>query len=90
MLDIIGYIAAFCTTTAFIPQAAKVYRNKRTKDISIGMFLLLTVGISLWLVYGLILMALPIILANGVTLIFALYILIMKIKLDYLHKPIEA
>lgn len=79
---IIGYTAAFCTTVAFIPQAYKVFKTKRTNDISLGMFLLLTFGVFLWLIYGLILAAVPIIAANFITLILAFYIFIMKLKLD--------
>lgn len=79
---LIGYIAAFCTTAAFIPQAYKVFKSRRTKDISLGMFSLLTVGVFLWLIYGFIVYSAPIILANLVTLLLALYIFAMKIKLD--------
>ena len=80
----LGYFAAICTTIAFIPQAVKVYKSKHTKDISLGMFLLLNVGFILWLWYGILILSYPIILANAVTIIFALYILIIKIKLDVL------
>jgi MtN3 and saliva related transmembrane protein len=80
----LGYFAAICTTIAFIPQAVKVYKSKHTKDISIGMFLLLNVGFILWLWYGILILSYPIILANAVTIIVALYILIFKIKLDVL------
>lgn len=82
METIIGYIAAFCTTAAFVPQAIKVYKTKHTKDISMAMFVLMTTGIFLWLVYGLIISSLPIIIANAITIILDIYILIMKIKFD--------
>ena len=78
----LGYLAAFSTTVAFIPQAVKVYKTKRTKDISLGMFSLLIAGFVLWLWYGILLSSYPIILANSVTLIIAIYILITKLKLD--------
>ena len=78
----LGYLAAFCTTIAFIPQAVKVYKTNHTKDISLGMFCLLIVGLVLWLWYGILLASYPIILANSVTLIIATYILITKLKLD--------
>ena len=77
---IIGMGAAICTTIAFFPQLIMVYRTKRTRDLSLPTFILLTVGIFLWLVYGVLLGNLPIILANAITLIGCLYILIMKIK----------
>jgi len=80
----LGYLAAFCTTIAFIPQAVKVYKTKQTKDISLGMFSLLIAGFVLWLWYGIILLSYPIILANAVTILIAIYIIIVKIKLDVL------
>ncbi|MDR3626153.1 MAG: SemiSWEET transporter [Ignavibacteriaceae bacterium] len=87
--DLIGYIAAFCTTIAYVPQAIKVYKTKRTNDISIGTFLLLSTGVALWLVYGIIIVSFPIIAANAVTFILSLYIFIMKMKLDF-FKPAKA
>lgn len=86
MEDYLGYSAAFCTTIAFIPQAVKVYKTKHTKDISLGMFSLLNFGFILWLVYGIILLSYPIILANAITIVFAFYILITKIRLDVFGK----
>jgi MtN3 and saliva related transmembrane protein len=80
----LGYLAAFCTTIAFIPQAVKVYKTKQTKDISLGMFSLLIAGFVFWLWYGIILLSYPIILANAVTILIAIYIIIVKLKLDVL------
>lgn len=82
MDTILGYLAAFCTTLAFVPQALKVYKSKHTQDISIGMFSLMNIGIVLWLVYGFLITSYPIIIANAVTIIFSMYILITKIRLD--------
>jgi len=82
LTELIGYAAAFCTTIAFLPQAVKVYKTRHTKDISLGMFLLLTTGVVLWLTYGIIINSYPIIAANTVTLLFDIYILYMKITLD--------
>tara|TARA_B100000401_G_C52326166_1_gene494143 strand:- start:216 stop:476 length:261 start_codon:yes stop_codon:yes gene_type:complete len=76
----IGFFAAFCTTFAFLPQAIKVYKTKSTKDISLYMFLIFTIGVLSWLVYGLIINDLPIILANAITLILSFFILIYKLK----------
>lgn len=84
MTDIFGYLAAFCTTVSFIPQALKVFKTKSTKDISFGMFLFMTAGVLFWLIYGLMLNSMPIISANTVTLVLALYIFVMKFKLDTL------
>tara|TARA_Y100001958_G_C20632058_1_gene168575 strand:- start:81 stop:341 length:261 start_codon:yes stop_codon:yes gene_type:complete len=75
----IGFFAAFCTTFAFLPQAIKVYKTKSTKDISLYMFLIFTLGVLSWLIYGIIINDLPVMLANSVTLILSFFILIYKI-----------
>lgn len=77
---IIGSIAAFFTTTAFLPQAIKVHRTKHTKDLSIWMLAILTVGIFLWIIYGLLLWDRILILANSLSFLISLYVLFMKVK----------
>ncbi len=77
---IIGLTAATLTTVAYIPQAIKIIRTKHTKDLSLIMYIVLTVGIILWLVYGVMLSSLPIILANIVTVTLTAIILALKIK----------
>jgi len=78
-IELLGYLAATLTTIAFIPQAWKTITTKRTKDISIYMYILLNVGIVCWFVYGIELQSKPIIWANAITLIFTIPVLIMKI-----------
>ncbi len=78
--DLTGSAAAILTTTAFIPQAWKVWRTRHTADISLGMYALFTLGVALWLAYGILLGSWPIIVANCVTLILAGFVLLMKIK----------
>ena len=80
IIKYIGFFAAFCTTFAFLPQAIKVYQTKSTKDISLYMFLIFTIGVLSWLIYGLIINDLPVILANAVTLILSFFILIYKLR----------
>tara|TARA_A100001011_G_scaffold147618_1_gene155744 strand:- start:1117 stop:1377 length:261 start_codon:yes stop_codon:yes gene_type:complete len=80
VLKYIGFFAALCTTIAFLPQAIKVYQTKSTKDISLLMFLIFTIGVFSWLIYGLIINDYPVILANAITLILSLFILLCKIK----------
>ena len=80
IIKYIGFFAAFCTTFAFLPQALKVYQTKSTKDISLYMFLIFTIGVLSWLLYGLIINDLPIILANAVTLVLSFFILIYKLR----------
>lgn len=84
MESYLGFIAAFCTTIAFIPQVVKVYKSKHTKDISLGMFLLLNLGIVLWICYGIMIESYPVVIANAITIILSGYILVTKIKLDVL------
>lgn len=76
----LGYFAAVCTTVAYIPQVIKVYKTKSTNDISLGMFSLMTLGVFCWMIYGFLIDALPVILANLITLFLSAYIFIMKLK----------
>ena len=80
IIKYIGFFAAFCTTIAFVPQAIKVYKSKSTKDISLYMFLIFTIGVLSWLIYGFIIHNLPVILANAVTLVLSLFILLYKLR----------
>ncbi len=79
-LTILGLIAGLCTTASFLPQVIKSWRSHRTRDISLVTFLVMSTGILLWLFYGIIKTDLPIILANGITFILVLIILVLKIK----------
>jgi len=79
-LDIIGLVAGALTTAAFVPQVWKIYRTKSGKDVSARMFTLLSVGVVLWLVYGILLQSLPLILTNGITLLLSLAIIALKIR----------
>ena len=80
--ELIGFIAAVCTTFAFLPQAIKVWKTKQTKDLSLGMYTVMFIGISLWFVYGLRINSLSIIIANIVTgfLVFTILVYIFKNK----------
>ncbi len=80
MNDVIGYIAASLTTLSFLPQALHTFRTRDVSGISLGMYSLFTAGVALWLVYGLLLGAWPIVVANAVTLALALAILMMKLR----------
>lgn len=80
LVTFIGLAAAICTTISFLPQAIKTIKTKHTKDLSLGMYAVLTTGISLWLFYGILIKDLPIILANGITLVFTATILFLIIK----------
>ena len=79
----VGYAGAFCTTISFLPQVVKVLREKDASALSLGMYLIFTFGVSLWLVYGLLKQDPVLIVANLVTLVLVSIILICKIRYDY-------
>jgi MtN3 and saliva related transmembrane protein len=79
-ITLIGLVAAICTTCSFLPQVIKILRTKRTKDVSLLMYTILSTGLFLWLIYGLMLRDLPLILANTVSLSLAMCVLVLKIR----------
>ncbi|GCL43951.1 SemiSWEET transporter [Anabaena sp. FACHB-1250] len=79
-ITILGLVAGVLTTIAFLPQMFQIWLTKSAKDVSFVMLIIFMSGLCLWLIYGIIIGALPIIMANGVTLFFNLIILWLKIK----------
>ena len=77
---IIGLFAAIATTSSFLPQAIETIKTKNTLGISLGMYSIFSFGTLLWFIYGIMDHDWPIIIANGITLIFACVILAYKIK----------
>ena len=77
---IIGYIAGTLTTVAYLAQVLRTLKHRRTKDISLGMYLMLCTGIGLWLVYGIFIHSWPVIIANAITLVLSGTVLVMKIR----------
>ncbi len=80
--ELVGFVAATCTTAAFVPQLVRVLRLKSAREISLPTFLLFSVGVSLWLIYGLYTGSRPVIVSNAVTLGLSLSILHLKLKYD--------
>jgi MtN3 and saliva related transmembrane protein len=80
IFEVIGLSAAFLTTSAFIPQVYKIYKEKKADGISLTMYIILFIGVILWFVYGLLIGSLSIIIANGVTALLQLSIIIFKLK----------
>jgi MtN3 and saliva related transmembrane protein len=78
--EIIGYLAALLTTCSFVPQAWLTFRTRDVKGISLGMYTVFACGVALWLAYGVLLAAWPIVVANAITLALALAILAMKLR----------
>lgn len=79
-ITIVGYIAGFCTAIAQFPQAYKVIKTGDTRSISVGMYSIMTFGIMLWLIYGILIPDLPMIISNTVCLIPSIYILYMTFR----------
>lgn len=77
--NIIGFIAAFLTTIAFIPQAYHSWKTRDLSGISLPMYSLFTTGVALWFIYGLFIHSMPVIVANAITLVFSGIVLILKI-----------
>jgi MtN3 and saliva related transmembrane protein len=76
----IGLIAATCTTCSFLPQVIKIVQSKRTRDVSLLMYAVLSTGLFLWLVYGFILKDIPLIVANSISFTLSLCVLVLKIR----------
>jgi MtN3 and saliva related transmembrane protein len=79
-IKLVGFAAATCTTVAYAPQFIKAWRTRSTQDISLGMFLVMVLGLLLWLVYGVLSGDEPLIVANAITIVLAGGILFMKLK----------
>jgi len=84
---LLGLVAATLTTAAFVPQVVKAWRSGSSADLSLGMYVLITAGIALWLAYGLLTGDLPIIVANGVTLALAGSILFHIVRTGRQTRP---
>ena len=79
-VDFVGAAAGTLTTIAFLPQVIKTWRSGSAEDISLFMFILFSAGVLCWLIYGIALDSMPMIVANGITLVLALSILFLKAK----------
>lgn len=79
MAELLGLVAAFLTTASFVPQAILVLRTRNTDGLSLYMYILFTMGVSFWLVYGVLIGSLPIIIANIITVVLASMILTVKL-----------
>ena len=79
-ITIIGLTAGALTSISFFPQVLQIHRTKQAKDLSLPMFIILTIGIFLWLIYGILSKSLPVVMSNTIAFVFCSYIVIMKIK----------
>ena len=79
---ILGYVAGAVTTTSLVPQVMKIWKTKSARDVSLGMFIIFSIGISLWIAYGFFLHSMPIIVANTVSLLLGFIVLGLKLKFN--------
>ena len=79
-IELLGLCAAFLTTFGFLPQAIKIFKTEDTLGISLNMYVVLIIGVILWLAYGILLERPAIILANAISMLFQLWIIVMKLK----------
>ena len=79
-IQLVGLVAGFLTTAAFLPQVIKTWKSRSAKDLSLGMFSLFCLGVAMWLVYGLVVRDIPVIAANLLTLLLASTLLYFKLK----------
>ena len=78
--NLLGYAAAALTTVSFVPQVLHTWKTRRAGGLSLGMVALFTLGVTLWLAYGIALGAWPVIAANAITLALAVFLLAMKLR----------
>ncbi len=81
-LDILGLVATCFTTSSFIPQVIRTWKTKDVSGISLSTYVIITIGLALWLVYGIYKEDLPLIVANSVMVVLTLAISIMKIAFE--------
>lgn len=80
--DAVGYLAALLTTSSFVPQALLTLRTRDVSGISLSMYGAFTLGVALWLIYGIAIGEWPVIIANVVTLALAATILFTKVRVE--------
>ena len=78
LITILGALAAICSTVSFAPQAWKIIRTRKTKDISIGMYAVTVIGFALWTAYGVSLRQWPIVASNSICFVLSAFILLMS------------
>ena len=81
-VNLIGFLAAACTTISFVPQLVRVWQLRSAREISFIMFFVFSCGVFLWLLYGIFVRSVPIILANAISLALSLGILALKLRFD--------
>ena len=88
LTDVLGYTAAALTTVSFVPQVWRTLRTRDVSGISLKMYSLFTLGIAVWLAYGIALKQTPMLVANSISLVLACAVLVMRIR--FAKKPAMA
>ena len=81
-LDILGLVATCFTTSSFVPQVITTYKTRDVSGISLSTYVIITFGLALWLIYGILKHDLPLIVANSMMVILTFSIAVMKIKFE--------
>jgi MtN3 and saliva related transmembrane protein len=82
-IAVLGYLAAFISTSSFAPQAFKIIKSRQTRDISTAMYVLTVLGFALWLAFGIALRQWPLVISNGICFALSAFILAMKLLPPY-------
>lgn len=80
MVRYLGYVAGTLTIASFLPQAIRTWRTKQTRDLSLGMFVLLATSASLWTIYGTLSEDWPVVITNGAVVVLTLSIGVAKLR----------
>jgi len=88
LATLVGGAAAVCTTGAFLPQVARVWRLRSASEISLATFSLFALGTFVWLLYGWLIDSWPVIVANAVTFVLAVSIVVLKLRYDRTSPPV--
>lgn len=80
--DLIGAIAGTLTTISFVPQVMRVFKTRQTRDISMTMMLLFSLGVAMWVAFGYLVDSMPVVWTNAMTLVLALTIVAAKVRFD--------
>lgn len=81
-VNLVGFLAAACTTVSLVPQVVRIWKLRSAREISLIMFSVYSCGVLLWLLYGIAIRSVPIILANTLSLVLSLGILVLKLRFD--------
>ena len=80
--ELVGFLAGSLTTISFVPQVVKTWRTRSAGDLSLGTLLIFSLGVMMWLTYGVLLHSWPMMLSNALTLAESAFLIVMKLRDD--------